>query len=113
MDNQRAIQLLQAHIDEEDMPLFSQAAAMGIRALERVATLEAELAEARKDGERLDWLESLQLHEGIFGHSMQGRDLLCRSGDWTCGNNVLGGWFNGKTPRAAIDAARAAEGGKG
>jgi len=79
----------------------------------RIEALEAELVAARKDGERLDWLESLQLHEGIFGHSMQGRDLLCRSGDWTCGNNVLGGWFNGKTPRAAIDAARAAEGGKG
>lgn len=46
MDNQRAIQLLQAHIDAEDMPLFSQAAGIGIRAIERVAALEAELATA-------------------------------------------------------------------
>ena len=44
MDSQRAIQLLQAHIDAADMPLFSQAAAIGIRALERVDMLEAELA---------------------------------------------------------------------
>jgi len=57
MDNQRAIQLLQAHIDAEDMPLFSQAAGIGIRAIERVDGLEKELAELKESlpQRMLDW----------------------------------------------------------
>jgi len=73
----------------------------------RIEEIEAELAEARKDGERLDWLHERMAHVT----------------EWTKGRFVVetrryGGsrWMTKpiyKTPRAAIDAARAADGGKG
>lgn len=77
---------------------------------ERVSELEADLAAAREDVARMDWLEELHPHDGLFGQSLQARELVHRSDGWSCGNNLLGGWFGGSTPRAAIAAARAGGG---
>lgn len=68
------------------------------------------IAEARKaeesDTARLDWLENQYPHEGMFGAQIEARDLVHhRDGEWSCGNNVLGGWFAGVTARSAIDTA--------
>ena len=90
MDNQRAIQLLQAHIDAADMPLFSQAAAIGIRALERVDMLEAELA-MNKDAWK--WVADNMAK------------VECRqTGTWLC-SVVFSGWAStgtGPTPLEAV-----------
>jgi len=71
-------------------------------ARQRIAALEAELAAAKQDTERLDWLEQRVPVEGMFGPKFEGRDML-RHVDlvWSCG-----GYFKGDTARAAIDAAR-------
>ena len=79
-------------------------------ALRDLAKAKADLAAAREDVARMDWLEELHPHDGLFGQSLQARELVHRSDGWSCGNNLLGGWFGGSTPRAAIAAARAGGG---
>lgn len=140
MDNERAIQLLQAHIDAADMPLFSQAAAIGIRAIQRVAALEAELAEARKEIEALrikPWQEQIDgqaetisrlRYELVEARKDGERYRYIRTASlihWVSGKmeNLIswptiraaerqdGGNYRDRFD-AAIDAARAAEGGK-
>ena len=54
----------------------------------------AELAEARKDAARLDWLPG-----GIDRIVYQ-----CLNGEWCAQDDVIGAWY-GATPREAIDAA--------
>lgn len=61
--------------------------------------LLAELAEARKDTERLDWLvDKMSLHEDHLAVSIE-------SGRWFWEMDISGTDYD--TPRAAIDAARA------
>jgi len=112
MDNQRAIQLLQAHIDAEDMPLFSQAAGIGIRAIERVDGLEkelaearAELAEARKDRERYQYIRT----ESLICWSQGKMKNLISWPTIRAVDRINGGNYRDRFD-AAIDSARAREG---
>lgn len=75
---------------------------------ERVSTLEAELAEARKDGERLDWME-----KNGSGPALNKNGLfmqIVRNGTEASGNISV---FTHKTVREVIDQARAASKGAG
>lgn len=70
---------------------------------EKLATAEAELATARRDAQRLDWLqEQYTLHQGadIF-YTVDGYAIELLTED---GNHVLHSW-HGDTLRTAIDAA--------
>jgi len=113
MDSQRAIQLLQAHIDAEDMPLFSQAAAIGIRAIERVALLEAELAEYKDKQHKimLDWrgVETPCKRCGGSGRIAYGNTATWRGG---VGGSMMtadvcnGCWGSGDEHRKGVDLRR-------
>ncbi len=77
---------------------------------ERNAALKRELAEARKDGERLDWLE---VNLELPGPKDGGWDLCRVPGDPTNGfllQRQLPVFSCPETLRAAIDAAREPEG---
>ena len=110
MDNQRAIQLLQAHIDAEDMPLFSQAAGIGIRAIERVDGLEKELAELKESlpQRMLDWrgVETPCKRCGGSGRIGYGNTATWRGG---IGGSMMtadvcsGCWGSGDEHRKGVD----------
>jgi hypothetical protein len=71
---------------------------------ECIAGMEAELADARKDAERLTWLEAhYGLHEGIYILYVVDGYELTRTYDDT----HYGQCYRGESLRAAIDAALA------
>lgn len=78
------------------------------KAVDRIRELEAELVEARLDSARLDGLQKHHQHVNLAGLPVVeclGLVYHKNEDEWSCGNNVLGGWFRKKTLRAAIDAA--------
>lgn len=85
MDSNRAAELLSRHIDPEDMPLFSQAAAMGIAALERVAALEEELAAVMRSlvaiGHKLSIENAEQFHTAAYAQGRITDAIIERSMD--------------------------------
>jgi hypothetical protein len=73
-----------------------------VRLQEEIYRLRTELAEARKDGERLDWLE------GIHGVTVAGciANVTGQGDDWYWRVDLGNGpGIHGNTIRAAIDAA--------
>jgi hypothetical protein len=62
----------------------------------RIAELEAQLAEARRDSERMDWLEAQQTVEAGWCEATE-YTITERPFDWC--------WDHGQSLRAAIDTA--------